>query len=432
MRVTARSSVFRYKARAVDPQEAGRDLAVRAILVGRVDMRDGDLAVSVELVNVRDNTRIWGQEYRRRADDALAIQVAISADIADTLRVRLSPDEHRRLTGSSQNKEAYQLFLKGRYYWNKRNKDAMQQAIGYYQQAIDKDPTYAMAYVGLADCYNAIWVYTGVSNSDAHLRAKKATERALEIDENLAEAYASRASNEHDYEWNFPAAERDFQKAIALNPSHATARQWYAEFLAAMGRSEEAIAQIGRAQEVDPLSSIIATVSGKIYKLAGQHDRAIAVLRKAIESDNAFYVSHISLSEVFIEKGMFRESIAEYQTALTLAGEPQEAAAERASLLLGAFSTGGPGAYWRERLALARRDIDTQHSLPYRISDASPYHLAALNARLGERAAMLAELDRALSDREPHLINVMVDSAFVKYRNDPRLLDIARRAGLRP
>ncbi|MCA1637580.1 MAG: protein kinase [Acidobacteria bacterium] len=263
--VKARSSVFRYKGKEINPQTIGKELNVQAILNGRVLQRDDQLTLRLELVDARNENVIWSEQYNRKQTDLVSLQTEIARDVSNKLKTKLSGTDEKKLSKNyTENTEAYQLYLKGRYHWNKRTGADVRKSVEYFQQAIDKDPTYALAYAVLAEAYILIPNYTNTPPHDAFPKARAAAEKALEIDETLAEAHNALADILYEYDWKFAEAEREFKRAIELNPNYATARHWYAEYLLVLGRNEEAIAEVKRAQELDPLSLIINSMVGPV------------------------------------------------------------------------------------------------------------------------------------------------------------------------
>ena len=417
--VIAHSSVFRYKGRNADPQTVGRELGVRAVLLGRIVQRGDRLIVNVELVDVENSRRLWGGQYDRRPSDILAVQSEISREISEQLRSRLTNEEEKRLTKHyTENTEAYQDYLKGRYYWNKRTGDDLKKAIDYFNQAIAKDPAYALAYAGLADCYIVIPNYSDVTTQEAAIKGKAAAQKALEIDDSLAEAHTSLGGIKSDFEWDFAGAETEFKRAVTLNPNYATAHHWYAQFLSPQGRHDEAIAEIKRAQLLDPLSLIINAVAGDTYVKARQYDAAIDQLRKTIEMDKNFILAYRYLGNAYLEKGMYNEAIAAFQTADTLAGQ----SAERTESLRRAYTTGGPDSFWRKQLEWLKADSEK--------GPLQDYAVAKVYARLGDKEQAITWLEKALRVRDPYIVYLKTDPPFDKFRSDSRVIDLMRRVGL--
>ena len=421
--VIARSSVFRYKGRDIDPQNVGHALGVKAVLMGRITQRGDRLLISAELVDVANNHRVWGGQYDRTLSDILQIQSDISREISEQLRIRLTGEQQKRVTRHyTEDTEAYQKYLKGRFYWNKRTGDDLKKAIDYFNEAITQDPRYALAYAGLADCYVVIPNYADVPAQEAYLKAKAAALKALEIDDSLAEAHTSLGGIRSDYEWDFAGAESELKKALSLNPNYATAHHWYAQFLSTMGRHEEAINEITRAQELDPLSLIINAVLGDTYIKARKYDQAIDRLRQTIEMDKNFGRAHRYLGNAYIEKGMYNEAIAEFQTASTLGGENPSAVEQRTNSLREAYKTGGASGFWRRQLDFLKQDAEKPN--------VSPYSIASVYARLGDKEQTLTWLEKAYHDHDAYIVYLKIDPQFDTLRSDPRVIDLMKRIGL--
>ncbi|MFQ5818329.1 MAG: tetratricopeptide repeat protein, partial [Terriglobia bacterium] len=418
LRIMARSTVFRYKGPEVDPQQAGRELKVGAVLTGRVLQRGDTLIIGAELVDVAQGTQLWGGQYNRKLADIFALQEEISRAIADKLRLRLTGEEEARLARrSTENPEAYQLYLKGRYYWSKRTPDGFQKGLAYFQQAIERDPNYARAYAGVADCY-ALAGYLRLSRQEAMPKAKAAARKALEIDDTLAEAHTSLAYVKHRFDWDWSGAEREFQRAIEVNPNYATAHQWYALYLSTMGRHEEALAAIKRAQQVDPLSLVMSTGVGRILHFARRYDQAIEQYRKTLEMDPNFASTHIDLAMTYEAKGMYDEAVAEYLKGRTLRGEREEDLAA----LRQAYEESGWRGYWQKELELLQERS--------RRSYVAPFMMTLTYLRLEEKEQVLAWLERGYEARGAGLVFLNAVSAFDLLRADPRFQELVRRVGL--
>ena len=287
--VRSRSAVFRYKGKDVDVQKAGHDLGVTTLLTGRVTQRGDTIQVSAELTSVRDNTQLWGEQYSRKSADIIPLQQQISGDIAEKLRSKLSGSEKQQITKQgTQNPDALELYLKGRYYWNKRTASDINTAISYFNQAIAKDPGYALAYSGLADAYNVLPNYGG-NPSETYPKSNAAARRALELDPLLAHPHAVLGRNEMEYDWDFAGGEAEYRKAFELDPNDATARHWYAEDIGWIGgREQEAIAEVNRARQLDPLSPIITSSVGTVHIEVRQYDRAIETCKKSANENPTF------------------------------------------------------------------------------------------------------------------------------------------------
>src|SRR5437588_4610223 len=313
LRVIPRSTVFRYKGKE-DSLAAGHELGVRAVLTGRVTQRGDSLIVSAELVDVRDNKELWGVQYDRKLTDLVALQNEITRNVSRKLRARLSgADEQKLAKNYTENVEAYQLYLKGRFYWNKQTEEGFRKGIDYFNQAIRDDPNYALAYAGMSDCYALLSDFGFVPPGEGFPKAKEAATRALAIDEKLAEAHTSLGLVKRDYDWDWSGDEQEFKRAIELNPNYPTAHQWYAVYLSASGRHQEAIAEIKRALELDPLSPLVNSVTARVLYLARRYDEAIEQSRKTIEMDPRFATAYQNLGQSYEQKGMHAEAVATFQ-----------------------------------------------------------------------------------------------------------------------
>lgn len=415
IKVMSRNSVFRYKGRDVEPVDAARELGVGAVLHGEVMQRGDDLAVSVELIDARDNTQIWGEKYNRKISDVLDVQEDIAGEIATRLRSRLRGDTGgpKRHTRDS---EAYQDYLRGRYFWNKRTEEGFRKAILYFDKAIERDPGYALAYAGLADTYALMSDYSIIPPREAMPKARAAAERALQLDDALAEAHTSRAFVRMAYEWKWEEAEEDFQRAIELNPNYATAHQWYASYLLQVGRYGEAISEIKRAEALDPLSSIISANVGLYLYYSRQYDRAVAQLRKSLEIDKEFGIAHLYLGYAYLQQpGRIFEAVNEFQTAQRYMDDD----AETLAALGYAYAVAGR----RADAARVLERLRARASKGY----VSPYFIAIVHTGLGDRDSAFAALTRALEDRHPGMILLKSDPRFDGLRDDARLTRIIQR-----
>jgi serine/threonine protein kinase/tetratricopeptide (TPR) repeat protein len=321
LRVPARTSVFSFKGKELDIREIGKKLEVETVLEGSVRKAGDKLRITVQLVKVDDGYPLWSEKYDRSMEDIFALQDEISLAIVDNLKIELLGKEKQEfIKGQTQNLEAYDSYLKGRYFWNKRTVEDIKKSVEYFQQAIEKDPAYALAYAGLADSYITLGDWQGLSPKEAFPEARKAAEKALEIDDLLAEAHNSLAYIKYIYEWDWPGAEKAFKLAITLNPNYATAHQWYAEFLTIMGRFDEALKEIKRAQELDPLSLIINAIGGWPYIYSRKYDQAIEHFQKTLEMDPDFRPARSYLGRTYIGKGRYKEALREYEILNDLNG----------------------------------------------------------------------------------------------------------------
>ena len=318
VKVRSRNSVFHYKGRE-DPEKVGRDLGVRAVLTGRLEKLGDNLSLSVELIDTLDDSHIWGQRYTRKLSDLVGLQEELSRDIAGNLRLRLSGAEQQQLVKSyATNSEAYQLYLQGRFYWNTRSADGLQRGIEYFERALQKDPRYAPAYSGLADCYWLLNVYNVGPSPQWSAKARAAATQALALDESLAEAHASLASVSYRYDWSWAEAEQHFKRALELNPNYPTAHQWFSAMLAAMGRADEANAEARKAHNLEPFSLTINSDLGRHLYYARQFEQALATHRKSLEMDQKFPRAHVEIGYVLLQQKQPENALKEFQQALAL------------------------------------------------------------------------------------------------------------------
>src|SRR5438552_6158670 len=321
LKVMARSTVFRYKGKDVDPQQVGFDLGIRAVLMGRVLQRIDDLIVNTELIDVADGSQFWGEHYNRKRSDILAVQDEIASEISEKLKFRLTPVEKKQLTRRpTENIEAYHLYLKGRYYWNKRTGPALVKGRDYFRQAIDIDPNYALAYAGLADSYTVLATWNIVPSNEAFPKAKAAAIKALELDRTLSEVHASLGFVRAMYDWDWAGAEKEFNQAIRANPNYATSYEWYGLCLSWIGRHQEAIAAAKQAQELDPLTPIITCVVGVVLHYADRYQQAIEEYEKALELDPTFVPALCFRGAAYAHLGMFEQALADERAALAVVG----------------------------------------------------------------------------------------------------------------
>jgi len=421
LKVMSRDSAFRYKGRDTDAQTVGRELGVRAVFKGRVTQRGDNLTISGELIDASDNSQIWGQQYNRRMPDLLALQEEIATEIADVLRMRLTGEQQRRMTKRyTENSEAYQLYLKGRFWWNKRTEEGFTKAIEFFQQAIEKDPTYALAYSGLADVYAVPASWGLVPPEEAYPKARAAALKALDLDESLAEAHTSLAGIKQQYDWDWQGAEREFKRAIELNPGYATAHQWYGQLLLPRGRMDEALAEIKRAQELDPLSLIINLVMGMTLVHARQYDDAIEQYRKAIELDPDWPPARYELGLAYGLKGVYQEAIAEMERALTISPDNVEALHSLGYV----YAIAGRKV---EALKVLERliGLSQQKYVP-------PFSRALIYTGLGDEDQAMQWLERVYEERSPYLsyLGFNEHPVWDPLRGDPRFQDLLRRMGL--
>ena len=420
VKVISRSSVFRYKGREVDARKVGRELGVGKVLTGRILQRGDILSISVELASARDDQHIWGEQYERQLSQLMHVPRELADEIARNLRAHWG---RRPLRDRSYpvNAEAYQEYLKGRYFWNKRTGGDILKAIGYFQDAIRLDPEYGLAYVGVAEAYLILGFYTSMPTSEAYAEAKKSVLKALELDPDLAEAHASLAAIKAGDDWDLAGALQGFAHAVRLKPNYATAHQWYAEHLVCAGREGQAIEEARRALELDPISLVINTSVGLVLTHARRFEEAVAQFQKTLEIDKNFAMAHRLLGVALQHRGEFEAAIEEHRLAGVLGGEPAEAAEARAAALRDAFCQGGEAGYWCKRLELAAGSPEP-----------SPYQLAVFHARLGQTDTAVEYLRTAFEQRDYNLLYLRTNPAFDSLRRHPAVADLMKRLGLPP
>ena len=420
LKVKSRNSVFRYKNKDVDIQQVGKELTVDALLTGRVVQHGDTVQVSADLTNVKDNTEIWGEHYERKVSDILGLQQQIASDIAGKLRSTLSGDQKQQVSKQgTQNPEAYQLYVKGRYYWNKRTVADINTGISYFNQAIDKDPAYAQAYAGLADSYI---VESGfVDPNDAMPKAKASAEKALEIDPTLARPHADLAQYVSQYEWNLAGGEAEFHKALELDPSDATAHQWYCQTLAAMvGRAKEAIEECNRARQLDPFSVPVGWAQASAYAADHQDEKADQLYQKLIADNPNAAVPHLMYSYQNWDEHKYPEMIREMAAFSKLANNTNYA--EFAAALEAGYNAGG----WP---AATHKGIDLLLAQRKRNAASLAYLIAGLYADLGEKDRVFEWLETAHKEHDFYLRLVMVDRKFDSLHSDPRYAELLRKMG---
>ncbi len=421
LRVVARSTVFRYKGKEADPQKAGSDLHVRAVVSGRLLQRGSTLIVRAELMDVATGAQLWGGQYNRQAEDVFLLQGDLSREISEKLQLQLTGDQKQRLTKRyTEDAEAYRLYLKGRYHWNKRSADGFQKAVEYFRQALDKDPAYSLAYAGLADTYAYLPFFHVVPPREAMPKAKTAAAKAVEIDDHLAEPHVSLGYVSFTYDGDWSAAGKHFEQALALNPAYTGAHTFYAFYLSSLGRSEEALAVAKRAVDRDPASPAVShSLAVQLY-LARQFDQAIEQAHNTLEMDARFAISYQVLGEVYLSKGMYREALLALEQFSALS---RSSATSRALL-----------AYSHARLgedSAALRIIDeltaaSKHSLVPALL------FALIYAALDDQDQAFSWLEKAYEERFYRLAYLKVEALWEPLRSDSRFADLLRRVGIPP
>jgi eukaryotic-like serine/threonine-protein kinase len=417
LKVSPTSSVFRYKGKEVDAIEIGNVLGVNAVMTGRVAQRGEDLTISVELVDVRNRKLLWGEQYDRKLVDLLTTQREIATQITQKLKLKLSGADATLMTRHyAKNSEAYQLYLKGHYYASRYTKEGFNKGIEYFEQAIVKDPNLALAYSGLAFCYlnQTDWVF---APKDSVPKGRQAVENALRIDESLAEAHTMLAMIKLQYDWDWLGAEREFRRAIEINPEYALGRSFLAWHLAAMGRSDESIAEDKRALELDQLSPAVNADLGWDFYLARRYDEAIEQLRKAIDLDPNYWVSHVLLGRCYEQKNRLREAVAEFEKARQIENSIPEVVAA----LGHGYAVSGRRA---DALKIVREleDRSKREFVP-------SYSIATVYLGLGMKDEALQYLAKAYDEGSYYMIHLKVEPLLDSVRNDPRFVEIVRRVG---
>jgi TolB-like protein/Tfp pilus assembly protein PilF len=420
LRVIARSTAFRYKGKQVEPQAVGRELKVQTVLMGIVRQLGDKLNVQVDLVDAVTGAQLWGQEYERKVVDVLAVKQALVREVTDKLRLKLTGEQEQRLTQrDTTNPEAYQFYLKGRYYWNKRTAENVKKAMDEFREAADKDPNYALAYVGLADCYVLQEDYVGIPASESYPKAKAFAQRALQLDSSLAEAHTS-LGYVHTNLWEWEQAEEEFKHSIKLNPNYSTAPHWYSICLLSLGRISEAMTQIKRASELDPLSPVIGTTFTYAYFAAGDVEGAIAQCKKVVDLDPSYPRAHEYLGLGYLKQGRNSDAIAELQKAVELSGRERRPLRD-----LGyGYAISGKGA---EALAILK-ELEEK----FEKHEAIAQDFAAVYVGLGEKDQAFASLEKDFEAHSGLLAWIRWAPPFDSLRNDPRCTDLLRRMGLPP
>ncbi|HEV2763614.1 MAG TPA: tetratricopeptide repeat protein, partial [Pyrinomonadaceae bacterium] len=415
LRVIARTTAFSYKGRRVDPREAGRELNVGAVLVGEVTKRDDTLTIQTELVRVSDGSRLWGEKYSRPVSDLLGVQRDIAAEILEQLKLRLTTTSRQRMTRHyTENAEAYRLYLQGEYHRKRTTPEDLRRSVEYFQQAVQKDPGYAHAYVGLALAYRSLPGVGAMTPQEAYPRAKDAAERALALDPALASAHVPLASIKYLFDWNFEEAEEGYRTAIELNPNYAEAHSGYANFLTAFGRFDEAMREYQIAQQLDPLSvGIKSNVAWSLY-VSGLYDEALARCRESLRLAPDHAPTHIQMGEIYVQQGKFEEAVTAFHKAKDLSADVM------ADIGLGhAYGVAGRRAEALKILEEMERRVERR--------EVSSFHIATLSTGLGDKDKAFAYLERALRERSNWMVLMKTGPRLAPLRSDPRFEDILRR-----
>jgi TolB-like protein/DNA-binding winged helix-turn-helix (wHTH) protein/Tfp pilus assembly protein PilF len=417
--VKARSSVFRYKGKEVEPQRIGAELAVEAILNGRVVQQGDELTLYLSLVDTKNGNQLWGEQYNRKLGDLVSLQGEIAHDVSSKLRARLSGADEKNLAKNfTENTEAYQLYLKGRYHTAKLKRSETQKAVSYFQQAIALDPAYALAYVGLAEANRALTLSGEMPSNEYMPKAKAAAQKAVEIDESLAEAHSALGMIIMWYDRDWKEAEKQSQRALELNPNSSDAHLVYAHLLSIIGKHVEALTEAKRARELDPVNLRTNALEAEFLINAGQPDEALARCQKIFELDPNFWFAHVWASSAYVDKGMFAEAVAEARKARELS----PTTSHPYSFLGYALAKSGKRAEARALLEELLK-LSAERYVP-------PYYVAMIYYGLDQREEAIAWLERGYEQRDLRMVFLKVERKWDNLRNDPRFQDLSRRVGL--
>jgi len=418
LKVSPTSSVMRYKGKGTDVKTIASELGVSAVMTGRIAQRGDNLTISVELVDVRNNKLLWGEQYERKMSDLLATQREIASNIAEKLQVKLSGTDNKGITKRYTNdNEAYQLYLKGRFYWNKRTGEALKKAIELLTAATEKDPNFALAYAALADCYAVLNEYAGTPTSETLPQSKAYAERALAIDGQLAEPHAT-LGFVNDNSWQYGEAEKEFKRAIELNPNYPTTYHWYSILLKNLGRNDEAAAMIKRARELDPLSSVIAVNVSRMYHLQNNYAASIENSLKIIELDPNFAPAYDYLALSYLKLGRNAEAIAAAEKGVDLS--------KRAGIALGDLGYVYAAVGKRAEASDKIKELEEK----YTRKEAIGQYIAAVYVGLGDKDKAFEWLEKDFQARNGKLAEIRWQVQFESLRDDPRFKDLIQRLGL--
>jgi len=421
LKVISRTSAMHYKGTKKPLKQIAKELQVQYVLEGSVRKQGSDLRITAQLIDAVQDAHLWAEKYTGTMEDVFEIQEKVAGEIAEALKLKLSPQEQRNIEKrQTESTEAYQLYLKGRFYWNKRTEESFKTAVGYFNQAIEIDPNYALPLVGLADTHILTGVYCYQRPHEVMPKARQAAQKALELDNKLAEAHASLAHLKMLYDWDWAGAEARFIQAIDLNPNYAPAHLWYSLTLSGLGRLEEALIEIKKAQELDPLSLIINTDVGLVHYFAGRYDLAIKEHLKTLEMDPNFFVTHLALAMAYEQVGKFAEAIAEVKRALSLSQD--------STLLLAALGQAYAVAGKKEKA----QEVLAQLQEISKVRFVSPYSVAHVYTGLGEKEQALAWLQKAYEERIMFIMHsiLKVDPGFRILHSEPKYIELLRKVGL--
>jgi len=418
--VIARTSAMTYKGTAKPVDQIARELGVNYIMEGSIRSWGQKVRISAQLIAASDQTHLWSQNYERDSGDILALQSDVAQAIAKEIKIKLVPQARTHLSSATPVKsEAYEAYLKGRYFWYKRTEEGMRKGIDYFNQAIQSQPEYAAAYVGLADSYSLLALRGIVPAKEAFPKARAAAEKALELDNTLGDAYATLA-HVRLHEWDWSDLDQEFKRALELAPGNAMAYSWYSEYLTTMGRSDESIAVVRKAQEIDPVSPVISTTLPHAYYFARRFDPAVEYLRKSLDLDPNHFMLHLRLGQVYIQKRMHQQAVEEMQKALSDSGRSTEALTGLAQ----AYAAAGITGPMQEVMDELNRGVGTRY--------VSAYNVAKIYASLGDKTQTLAWLEKAYDEHNPDLIELRREPSFDGMRSDPHFASLLSRMNFPP
>jgi TolB-like protein/Tfp pilus assembly protein PilF len=419
LRIISRTSAMQYKGVRKSLPQIARELNVDAVIVGSV-LRSGDrVRITAQLIHAGSDQHLWAESYERDFRDILSLQSEIARQVADEVKIILTPEERARLGKSRQvNPEAHELYLKARYHWNKRVEESVKKSLNYFHQVIECDPTYAQGHAGLADVYNIFGYYNALPPMEAYPKARTAALKALQLDDSLAEPHATLGVIKRDFEWDWPGAEAEFQRAIELNPGLAEAYHWRGTLFSMLGKHSEALREKTWALAIDPLSVVIRTDVARMFYFARDYDQSLELYRAALDLDPNFGCAHLGIAHVYEQKGLLEDAISELQTGIRLSSETTYALAK----LGHAYALAGKSDEARAMLSLL-------HTLS-RQKYVSPYDIAMVYVGLEESDEAFAWLEKAFEDRSVWLGYLNLEPKLDGLRSDPRFQNLRRRVGL--
>jgi TolB-like protein/DNA-binding winged helix-turn-helix (wHTH) protein/Tfp pilus assembly protein PilF len=418
LRVISRTSAMQFRGSKETLPQIGRDLQVDAVVEGSVTRGASRVRITAQLIEARSDHHLWAKIYERDVKDVLALQDEVARDIAEEIRAKLTPEERSRLTHAhAVDPEAHDAYLRGRYWWSKRDAEGEWKGLDYFQKAIAKDPQYALAYAGVADSYAVLGHHGRLPPEEALPKARQAALKALELDPSLAEAHAALAVVKLSSDWDWPGAESEFKQAIALNPNYATAHHWYSHYLLAMGRLDEAVRELERARDLDPYSIPINNFLGITLYSARRYDEALRQFRRGLEMHSDRVEFYDGIADVYEQRKMFAEAFAWRRRLLSVSKEPQMAALEEA------YQRSGYRGYLLKRIDL----LEQAGKFDDLFTELLVAHMYAL---LGDESHTMSYLERACDERNPWIVYVQPDPVVDSVRSSPRFRDLIRRIGL--